>query len=77
VLFLQRVLGVVLALGLLAAALVFASILLAIAVGAALVIGGWLWWRTRAIRREMARTAPTTVDGEFREVPPSRLEERR
>ena len=74
--FLKRVLGAVLALGFLAAALVFVSIFLAMAVGAAMVIGGWLWWRTRALRREMARTAPTVVEGEFREVPPSRIEDR-
>ena len=72
--FLKRVLAAVLTLGFFAAALVFASIFLAMVAGAVVVIGGWLWWRTRALRREVARTAPTIVEGEFREVPPQRLE---
>ena len=76
-LFLKRLLVTVLTLGLFVVALVFASIFLAMAVGAAIVIGGWLWWRTRALRREAARNAPNIVEGEFREVPASRLEDRR
>ena len=73
---LKRLLAAALTLGLFVAALVFASIFLAIATGAAIVIGGWLWWRTRGIRRDMARNAPTVVEGEFREVPPQQLEDR-
>jgi membrane protein implicated in regulation of membrane protease activity len=77
VLVLQRLLGAILALGLLAAALIFASIVLAVMFGVALVVGAWLWWRTRAIRREMSRNAPSTIEGEFREVPSSRIEDKR
>jgi hypothetical protein len=76
VLFLQRLVAIIVALGMVAAALVFASIVVAIMLGAAAVIGTWLWWRTRALRREVARTAPSVVEGEFREVPESRLEDR-
>lgn len=75
--FLKRLLAAVLTLGLFAAALVFMSIFIAMAAGAAIVIGGWLWWRTRALRREAARNAPNIVEGEFREVPAPRIEDRR
>jgi hypothetical protein len=41
----QRILATVLGLALLAVVLIFTSILLAIGLTAALVLGGWMWWR--------------------------------
>ena len=69
---LQRFLAVVLALGLAAVGLVFASVLLAVMMAAAVSVGGWLWWRTRHLRKAAAQaaTAPppsgTVLEGEFR-----------
>lgn len=71
-LFLQRFLAVVLALGLAAVGLVFASILIAVMMAAAVSVGGWLWWRTRHLRKQAAQAAAapppsgTVLEGEFR-----------
>ena len=64
--FVQRFLGFVLALALTAAALVFASVILAFAAAIALVLGGWLWWRTRHLRRDLERSSGTVIEGEYR-----------
>ena len=74
--FLQRLGGVLLAIVLALAALIFASVILAVAAGVAIVIGAWLWWRTRDLRRELERRAAdaqggATIEGEYR-----RLDER-
>ena len=45
-----------------AAALVFVSVVLAIAAAIALIAGGWLWWRTRELRR----AGGTVIEGEYR-----------
>lgn len=74
--FLQRILAFLVALGLIAAALVFASLILAIAAAIALVLGGWLWWRTRALRRDLkrqaeegrARSEGAVIEGEYRRI---------
>lgn len=65
--FVERALGLLIGLALLAAALVFASIILALAAAFAIVIGGWLWWRTRELRRRAREAAPVVVEGEYRE----------
>jgi hypothetical protein len=62
---LQRILATVLGVALLAAVLVFTSILLAIGLTAALVLGGWIWWRGRG--RVPARRG-RIVEGESRVV---------
>ena len=76
--FVQRFLGFVLALALAAAALVFASVILAFAAAIALVLGGWLWWRTRQLRRDLERSSGTVIEGEYRvERETRRIDERR
>ncbi|MEW6687663.1 MAG: hypothetical protein AB1452_01100 [Pseudomonadota bacterium] len=65
--FLERALGLLIGLALLAAALVFTSIFLALVAAFAIVIGAWLWWRTRGLRRQAAREGGVTIEGEYRE----------
>ncbi len=48
------------------AAFIFASVLLAIAATAALLIWGWLWWRTREIRRAARASDKVIIEGEYR-----------
>lgn len=79
--FVQRVIAFILALGLAAAAVVFASFVLALGAAMALVLGGWLWWRTRHLRREMRQAAErshgTVIEGEYRvERESRRIDER-
>lgn len=64
--FLVRVLGVVLGIAMFVAALVFASVILAIVAAAALLIWGWVWWRTRDIRRAMREGDSVVIEGEYR-----------
>ncbi len=63
---LQRILGAVLGMALFVLAFVFASVLLAIAATAALLIWGWLWWRTREIRRAARDGENVVIEGEYR-----------
>jgi len=55
---LQRVAGGVLAVVLFVLALVFASVIFAVAAVLALALWAWLWWRTRELRRN----APSTLE---------------
>ena len=48
------------------AAFIFASVLLAIAATAALLIWGWLWWRTREVRRAARDSGSVVIEGEYR-----------
>ena len=48
------------------AAFIFASVILAIVVAAALVIWGWVWWRTRDLRRAMRENESVVIEGEYR-----------
>jgi hypothetical protein len=79
--FLQKFVGIVLALALAALAIVFASVVFAFAAAFALIIGGWLWWRTRGLRREIRRAAErgqgTVIEGEYRVERETRRVDRR
>ena len=48
-----RILAFILSAALLVAGLMFSLAFLAIAAVAGLVLGGWFWWKTRALRRNM------------------------
>ena len=63
---LQRLIGLVLALALTLAAVVFASVVLALAAAIAVVLGAWLWWRGRQLRREVERSGGAVIEGEYR-----------
>jgi membrane-bound ClpP family serine protease len=75
---LQRIAGAVVGVVLFVLALVFASVILAVAGAIALVLGAWLWWRTRNLprsgtagtrsgTRSGAGTASgTVIEGEYR-----------
>ncbi|HEY5636630.1 MAG TPA: hypothetical protein VIS77_06975 [Burkholderiales bacterium] len=51
---LQRIAGAFVGLALFVAAFVFASVVLAVVATVGLVLWGWLWWRTRDLRRAAA-----------------------
>jgi hypothetical protein len=72
---LQRVVGVGLGLLFLVAVFIFTSLIVAALLAVGLVVWGWVWWRTRALRR--AQRGGAIVEGEFRDVTPSRRIERR
>ena len=61
---LQRVAGAVLGVVLFVLALVFASVIFAVAAVLALALWAWLWWRTRNLPRRGA--AGTVIEGEYR-----------
>jgi hypothetical protein len=61
----QRLLGGVLAVLFLLAVLVFASLALGVLLAVGLVAWGWVWWRSRSLRKGCV------IEGEYR-----RLEER-
>lgn len=63
---LQRVVGLVVGIALLIAAFIFASVIFAVAAVLALIIWGWLMWRTRHLRREMERAEGSVIEGEYR-----------
>ena len=68
----QRLLGGVAAVLFFLAVLVFASLAVGVLIAGAVVLGGWLWWRTRHLRRA------EVIEGEYRDVTHlERLEERR
>ena len=60
---LQRVAGAALGLVLFAAALVFASVILAIVAALALMVWAWVWWRTRNLPQ---RGKGVVIEGEYR-----------
>jgi membrane protein implicated in regulation of membrane protease activity len=64
--FLQRAAAVVVGMVFLVLAFIFASVIFAVAAILALMIWGWLMWRTRHLRREMDRQQGTVVEGEYR-----------
>ena len=74
----QRIVGAVLGILLFVAAFVFASFLLAAVAAFALVIWGWLWWRTRKLRSDIERGEQVIIDGNYRierEVQGERVDE--
>jgi len=74
---LQRIIGALLGVALFVAAFVFTSLVLAFAAAVGLVIWGWLWWRTRRLRRELRERDGTVIEGEYRvEREVRRVEER-
>jgi len=73
---LQRLAGAVLGIALFAAALIFTSVILAIAALVAIAAWAWLWWRTRHLRREVQRRGGAVVEGEFRVEPEARLDDK-
>lgn len=64
--FLQRAIGLVVGIALLIAAFIFASVIFAVAAILALMIWGWLMWRTRHLRRELERGKGSVIEGEYR-----------
>lgn len=73
--FIQRIVGILLGLLFLAAVLVFTSLALGVLLALGLVVWGWVWWRSRSLRRSQRGGA--VIDGEYRDVTQSqRLEER-
>jgi HAMP domain-containing protein len=69
----QRLVGIVLGALFLLAVFVFASLALGVILAVGLVVWGWLWWKTRALRRD----AGDVIEGEYRDVTAAqRLEER-
>lgn len=71
---LQRLAGAALGLLLFAAALVFASVILAIVAALALMVWAWVWWRSRNLPQ---RAKSVVVEGEYRvERETPRLEDR-
>ena len=63
----QRILAAVLGLALLAVVFIFTSILLAIGLTAALLLGAWMWWRGRG-RIVVSTRRGRVIEGESREV---------
>jgi hypothetical protein len=62
----QRILATVLGLALLAVVFIFTSILLAIGLTAALLLGAWMWWRGRG--QVMSTRRGRVIEGESRVV---------
>ena len=59
----QRLLGAVVGILFLLAALVFASVALGIALAIGVVAWAWLWWRSRSLPRRRV-----VIEGEYRDV---------
>lgn len=63
---LQRIAGIAVGVVLFILAIIFASVLLALAGGVALGVWAWLMWKTRKLRREAEQRGGTVVEGEYR-----------
>lgn len=67
---LTRIAGVIVGIALFIAAFIFTSVILAVAAVLALLLWGWLMWRTRHLRRAMERAAKerkgVVIEGEYR-----------
>lgn len=67
----QRIVGVVLAAAVFVFMLMFSVVAFAVVAAAGVVIWGWLWWKTRDLRRQMRENPPDglVLEGEvIREV---------
>ena len=62
--FVQRLVGVVLAALFLLAVFVVASLALGVLLAVGLGVWGWLWWKTRSLRKQSGNV----IEGEFRDV---------
>ena len=62
----QRVVSTLLGLAFLVLALLFASVLIFIGLAAALLLGGWMWWRGRG--RVVTTRSGRVIEGESRVV---------
>ena len=60
---LQRVVGAALGVLLFIAAFIFASVIFAVVAALALLVWGWLLWRTRNLPK---RSRGTVIEGEYR-----------
>jgi hypothetical protein len=65
--FVQRLVGVVLAALFLLAVFVVASLALGVLLAVGLGVWGWLWWKTRSLRKQSGNV----IEGEFRDVTPA------
>ena len=77
--FLGKILTVVASAAVLAVAFMLSLLILAVVAAIALLAGGYLWWRTRALRRRMRERPPggRVIDGEvLREVEQSETNQR-
>jgi O-antigen/teichoic acid export membrane protein len=61
----QRILSTLLGLAFLVVVFIFASVLVAIVLTAALLLGGWMWWRGRG---RVTQRRGRVVEGESRVV---------
>ncbi len=57
--FFGRLVAVLIGAGLLVLGLMFSVVLIIVAAAAGLVIWGWFWWKTRALRRQMRERMDT------------------
>ena len=55
--FLGRLLGIVLSIALLVLGAMFSLVALAVVAVVGTLFAGWLWWKTRSLRREMQKMA--------------------
>ena len=68
----QRLLGTVVGILFLLAALLFASVVLGVALAIGVMVWAWLWWRSRSLPRRRV-----IIEGEYRDVTDlERLEDR-
>lgn len=68
---LQRVVAVAVAIGVFTLALMFSVVLFAVVLSVGAVAWGWLWWKSRDLRRQMRENPPggVVIEGEvIREV---------
>ncbi|MSQ20931.1 MAG: hypothetical protein EXR39_15585 [Betaproteobacteria bacterium] len=80
-LLIQRIVGVVIGALALIAAVFFSVVIFAIVAVIAVCIVGYIWWKTRALRRaaksmETPRTGRTIEATEIYEVPTEKIEDR-
>ena len=61
-----RIAGIAIGLVLFVLAFIFASVIFAVAATLALLVWGWLMWRTRGLRREARKAQGTVIEGEYR-----------
>lgn len=64
---LQRFIGAVLGALVFVLLFIFASVVIAFVVAAGLLIGGWLWWRTRHLRRAVREQQGRVIEGAYRD----------